>query len=239
MVFNEEAKAGRDVSDVQRLQSLAGSEATLSFVGPRGKSLAFEGRNPERGLLRFALRPEIDESGEYIIRWPVWHDIPEHWEVRLRDGVTGDEVDMRAQNYWHFSIQTGSGDSLQNKGRGRTMLPKKLTTKQEEKARFRITVRTNGGMNSVEVPETFALEQNYPNPFNPSTSIPYALPRRAEVRITVYNVLGQRLRTLVDGERAAGSHEVQFDGSNLASGLYFYRIKVGSYSETRSMTLIK
>jgi hypothetical protein len=89
------------------------------------------------------------------------------------------------------------------------------------------------------LPRLFALEQNYPNPFNPSTTIRYSLPHRSQVLLTVYNTLGQQVATLVQGEQEAGSYEVKFDGSGLASGVYFYRIQAGSYVETRKLVLIR
>ncbi|HMK39353.1 MAG TPA: aryl-sulfate sulfotransferase [Bacteroidota bacterium] len=74
-------------------------------------------------------------------------------------------------------------------------------------------------------PQAFALEQNFPNPFNPSTEIRYALPRRAQVSLEVFNTLGQQVSTLVNGTEESGFHEVRFDGSNFASGVYYYRLR--------------
>lgn len=93
----------------------------------------------------------------------------------------------------------------------------------------------------TELPFDFALEQNYPNPFNPSTTIEFSLAKVENVRLSVYNVLGQRVATLLSGESMqAGPHTVTFDASNLTSGMYFYRIDAGStYSKTRTMMLLK
>jgi hypothetical protein len=76
------------------------------------------------------------------------------------------------------------------------------------------------------LPANFVLEQNYPNPFNPSTKIKYRVPVRGSVNLKVINSLGQEIATLVHEEKAAGTYEKDFDASNLASGIYFYRIKL-------------
>ncbi len=93
------------------------------------------------------------------------------------------------------------------------------------------------------LPERFELGHNYPNPFNPSTIIPYQLPASTRVRLEVFNILGQRVTTLVDGERAAGFHTARWDatdaaGRAVAAGVYFYRLKGGGVHLTRRMVLI-
>jgi hypothetical protein len=94
-------------------------------------------------------------------------------------------------------------------------------------------------MSSTEVPEMFELEQNYPNPFNPSTTIKYELPRTSQVSLTVFDILGREVSVLVNDRRDAGVYEVKFDGSNLASGVYFYRIQAGDFTQTKRLLLLK
>ena len=92
---------------------------------------------------------------------------------------------------------------------------------------------------AVTRPELHVLCQNYPNPFNPSTTIRYGLPSRSQVIVTVFNTLGQSVSILMDGEQEAGYHEVRFDGSNLPSGVYFYRMQAGSHTETKKLLLVR
>jgi hypothetical protein len=87
-------------------------------------------------------------------------------------------------------------------------------------------------------PQTFSLEQNFPNPFNPTTSIVYHLADESFVTVRVYDILGQEVATLVEGTGTRGTHRVLFDASGIPSGVYFYRLQAGAYSETRKLMLI-
>lgn len=87
--------------------------------------------------------------------------------------------------------------------------------------------------------DTFELEQNYPNPFNPSTTIKYNLVEGAHVRLEVYDVLGRKVATLVDGEQSVGSYQEVFDATGLSSGIYLYRLQAGDFTRIAKMTLTK
>ncbi len=94
------------------------------------------------------------------------------------------------------------------------------------------------------IPNEFKLNNNYPNPFNPTTVISYDLPTKAKVKLEVYNVLGQHIKTLIDEEQTAGQYEVVWDsnnqnGSRVASGVYFYRLKADSFIQSKKMILLK
>ena len=89
------------------------------------------------------------------------------------------------------------------------------------------------------VPSDFTLGQNYPNPFNPATQIRFTLPDAAPVRLTVFDLLGREVRVLVDGEMAAGTHDVRFEAGTLASGTYLYRLETPAQTFTKQMVLMK
>jgi hypothetical protein len=89
------------------------------------------------------------------------------------------------------------------------------------------------------IPDKYLLEQNYPNPFNPTTSIKYSVSSIQNVKLTVFNMLGKEVATLVNERQKPGEYEVKFDGTNLPSGVYYYKIVSGDYSEVRKMVLIK
>ncbi len=88
-------------------------------------------------------------------------------------------------------------------------------------------------------PSTFALYSNYPNPFNPSTKIRYAISKTAFTTLKVYSVLGQEVATLINEEKAPGVYEINFDGLNLTSGTYLYKLQAGNFVETKKMILLK
>jgi parallel beta-helix repeat protein len=89
------------------------------------------------------------------------------------------------------------------------------------------------------IPTKFSLSQNYPNPFNPKTIINYQLPMASDVELSIYNLLGQKVATLFNGRQMAGSHQVQWDASGFASGIYYYRIQAGEFQDVKKMVLIK
>jgi len=106
-------------------------------------------------------------------------------------------------------------------------------------ASFSLDDADNSGL-----PATFALAQNYPNPFNPTTEISFSLPTNSYVELDIFNVLGQKVRSLVNQDMTAGDHVVQWDGRNsggatVSSGVYFYRIAAGDFTDTKKMMMLK
>ncbi len=89
------------------------------------------------------------------------------------------------------------------------------------------------------IPNEYSLYQNYPNPFNPSTTITYELPKASFVTLKVFDMLGREIKSLVNGYKSQGKYSVNFNASNLASGVYFYKIESGEYSSIKKMLLLK
>ncbi len=99
----------------------------------------------------------------------------------------------------------------------------------------KIVIAQNGSLR----PSAFSLHQNYPNPFNPTTVLSYTLPEDTHIKLSVYNILGSEVAVLADGVEAAGDHQVVFDATNLASGMYYYRLEAGQSVQVQKMTLLK
>ena len=102
-----------------------------------------------------------------------------------------------------------------------------------------IDIPTNLDKFEEKLPRIFALNQNYPNPFNPVTMINYQIPMINDVELSIYNILGQKVATLVNERKQAGYHQVEWDASGLASGIYYYRIEAGEFQDVKKMILIK
>ena len=112
---------------------------------------------------------------------------------------------------------------------------------------YKLIPRTNsdfvGVVTSVDdqlvAPQEYSLKQNYPNPFNPTTTIEYSMPEAGIVKVSIYNILGQEITTLVNQFKSQGSHKVTFDAKNLPSGIYFYKMESNSFVQTKKLMLLK
>jgi hypothetical protein len=117
---------------------------------------------------------------------------------------------------------------------------KEREQRSEEDIRLLIKYESVQSDNFSIVPKQFSLSQNYPNPFNPVTKIAYNIPFDAKVKLVVYDILGREIVRLINDElKIAGSYTIEFNGTNLPSGVYFYRLESGNYKESKKMVLIK
>ena len=160
------------------------------------------------------------------LRWTLWKTLPDGWTTVLVDEEEGVAVPLLEQE--SYAVQTGA--KAPNLRRFTVLAgPPEFVQKQS----------------SIPVqPVEFALSQNYPNPFNPSTTVEYALPKNGRVRLTLYNLLGQRIRTLLDQDQKKGYHKVVWDGDNdrglrASSGIYIYRLEFLDRVAVRKLVLVK
>lgn len=153
-----------------------------------------------------------------------------------------------------FEIQCNNGEEFQSiafiEGKGNSTQPTsysyKLTENKAGKFTYRLkqidfdgTVNYSKEIEVVVAPSQFAISQNYPNPFNPSTTINYQLAEKCKVELKVYDIIGKEITTLVNDVQDAGYYKVNFNANDLASGIYFYKIQAGRFSQTKRMVLVK
>jgi flagellar hook assembly protein FlgD len=89
------------------------------------------------------------------------------------------------------------------------------------------------------IPKNYELQQNYPNPFNPNTTISFNLPKATNINLSIYDINGQLVSKLIDGQVSSGFHKVNWNASNYSSGVYFYKLTTNGFSDTKKMMLVK
>ena len=173
------------------------------------------------------------EAGSYEIELYAAGADPEEDEALLRFFLDVEDLAGAAG----FALATGYLEGLESDDLpgidlmvalpdGQTLFPQDITSAGDDEF-------------ASDQPRQVKLSQNYPNPFNPNTTIEYQLPENSHVELTVYNSLGQKVQTLVDQQVQAGSHQVTFDGSDLSSGVYIYRLEADGQVISNQMTLVK
>jgi hypothetical protein len=156
-------------------------------------------------------------------------------ESGYKDVILLEDIMGRERATWRIYVTFSPQD--QPPGRGDTVL---VVTRKG--LSYHDTLTLGDLLSTVatgpNVPGSYALEQNFPNPFNPSTSITYAIGAAGFVTLKVYDILGREVSTLVSERQSAGSHGARFDGTHLASGVYFYRLQSGAFTDTKKLLLI-
>tara|TARA_R110001599_G_scaffold69410_3_gene195353 strand:- start:102724 stop:110232 length:7509 start_codon:yes stop_codon:yes gene_type:complete len=174
----------------------------------------------------------IPISGDFKIRGINLDNIPDEWLISLIDNETDEEIDLINQEEYTFFHSTKSKAKVANPNTKQKVIRKKVGD-----ARFTLKITTEEI--ELNIPEQPFLSQNYPNPFNPTTTIPFGLDVDSQISLIVYDILGRKVATLIDGKRPAGVYNEVFIGSHLASGVYFYRLSTDSQIYTKRFTLIK
>ena len=168
-----------------------------------------------------------------------------NWVTATEVNNYGFDVLRQAQNdndWTKIGFVTGNGNS--NSPKNYSFVDDNVTS---GKFSYRLKQIDNDGQfeysKTIEVdfgtPSKFELSQNYPNPFNPSTTIRFSLPAAGNVKLTLFDILGQEIKTLANEFKEAGVHTLNFDASELNSGLYIYKLESGTFVQAKKMTLIK
>jgi hypothetical protein len=180
---------------------------------------------------------ETTESGNYTFSWSLPSNSPAGVTYYLRDTKTESLTELEDGGRYSFSLSESEVAPVEKTLTGERNINAKegaVTTH-----RFELIATMNELNTGMELPTDISLKQNYPNPFNPTTVIEYQLPQSAQVRLQVYDMAGRQVAELVNEQVSAGSHTINFDASNLSSGVYMYRLQAGTTMLTRKLTVVK
>ncbi|MEO1022159.1 MAG: BspA family leucine-rich repeat surface protein, partial [Bacteroidota bacterium] len=245
--FQDGGKPGRDVYDGLTLASLDTTYLQLFTLTEEHQALTINVLPPEpEKEYRLPLELAGRGFGETAELTFTGLEAFEGWDITLVDIETGQEYDITSGDTLTVHIEPGQVPA-KAKGSLGTATPQAVKTSTSRYELVLVSPGYEEGADGPELPTEVALSQNYPNPFNPATIIKYALPGRSDVRLEVYDIVGRKVATLVNGEpQSAGRYEVRFDASTLASGMYLYRLETLSAGGTggnkilvRKMMLIK
>ena len=252
--FHPEADTAWDIRDAKKLRPLSTSYVTMGFIG----SLDDKSVEQSQISLPFDLSEEIripvntgssdNVAGTFRIEAHAIENLPEDWTVKLRDEANQKSVNLAEEEMLvELNNATDAGnqskswsEAITQTRRIASLLEDQDFATSSDKLYLMIYPPGNDPNEAgPEIPQELSLSQNYPNPFNPITQIEYGLPEEADVTLTVYDIMGRQVKTLVDQQQQPGRYEVSLDGSGLASGNYIYRLRAGNESITKTMTLIK
>ncbi len=198
---------------------------------PGSPQLALRIPGEENRLRRSDYRPPLEDGATWFVEFSESGDHPRNLII--------DDIEQIPDNYKAVLV-LDNGRNFELKDNFEIELPVDVRS-----ARLIIgrEAYTSNEISSI-LPGEYSLSQNYPNPFNPETSIDFALPEAGKVELEIYNVLGQRVNSLVDEQMPAGYHTVTWDGTDsrgvkVASGVYFYRLSAGKFNAYRKMLLVK
>ncbi len=241
IMFSDEGLKGKDMLDAYRLLPMTSSFIEMHTLLDNGTELAINSLpNDFNSRLFIPIHIEsfergVPQSEELTFVWGDLRSIPEDWILTLIDNETGNEINLMEENSYTFFHSTRAKVApTTNPSSPNFSIRTKAST---QSTRFTLKVSTE--QIERDVPEEIFLSQNYPNPFNPTTTIPFGLNEDSNVELVVYDILGRKIRTLVDGPRTAGRYEVPFNSRELASGVYFYRLTTNDKTLLKKFTLIK
>lgn len=171
-------------------------------------------------------------------RWDFVDTLPEHWDIEFVDAEIGKSINMKKESSYSFYERSGIvRDGISDSDLSFRQI------KPDDYSRFFVRISPTGNLgvfeSEAESPESIELKQNYPNPFNPTTTIGFYLPVATDVRIGIYNVVGQQVGLLADDRLSAGDHSISWNALDMPSGVYIVQLEAMNTVQTRKITLIK
>lgn len=239
LVFNSEGTVNTDIHDAFKLHSI--NNNSISLYSLSGKDKLMKNVLPYDLGNTMEIPIVFDANGreELRLEWDRLDIVPDNWNITLKDRKLNKEINLRSASDYRFTVTTD--DSPNSLVKNSTGSPLNKERFGREEPRFTLTVRPGnvGPATNPDIPESVKLNPNYPNPFNPATTINYELKEDSEVLLSIWNIVGQRVVTLVDGMKEAGQHTATWNASEMPSGIYIAQLEVGGQVFIRKMTLIK
>lgn len=243
IMFDERAMLDEDPFDAYKLASLNSEYLSLGSSVGSGTSMDIQALPTDFEEIEIDLNiTGSDLNGEFSLSWEE-KSIPVDWSIVLLDRELNTEYGLSTLSSISFELNQSKGKE-DTRNDATPQAPIQVLGKAkgvQNRFALRITVETSVSNELVSnLPKQVELNQNYPNPFNPSTSIAFGLPTSGNVTLEVFDLLGRKVATLLQGEnKTAGRHTINFDASRLSSGMYIYRLKAGNSAVTKKLTLIK
>lgn len=242
------ASYGKDARDALRLLPF-GTDTYLTFYSTLENGMQLSINNLPR---KFGKKVSIPVhvggfknndplNGTYTISWPDFGAIPDEWTLKLRDNENGKTINLRKREFYSFDVSQSqkkkatAAKDISNYSL--TAPPQTARRKSDSKERFSLII--NPGNEIPGIPNTYKLNSNYPNPFSKNTNIRFATPKKGPVKIMIYDILGRKVKTLVDRTFSAAHHEISWTPDKLASGVYICVMEAGGKQFSRKLTYIK
>ncbi|MFA5669496.1 MAG: T9SS type A sorting domain-containing protein [Balneolaceae bacterium] len=176
-------------------------------------------------------------NGTYTLRVSKWKDVPIDFVPVLEDLFENKEYELNPSWSLKFDYTNNLSEPQETfynqPDISKPFKEKRFVLKLVPKSKFGVVEEEK------ELPQTLVLHQNYPNPFNPLTTISFYIPDAAEVKLSVFNIVGQPVAELIYSSLAKGEHKIEWDATDIPSGMYIYQLEVGTKIMTRKMTLVK
>lgn len=241
LTFNNRGNVGLDRYDAFKLFSL--NPEALNLYSLSGDLKLMKNVLPVDEEFSLEIPVDFDAPGRESLTmvWNGLDDIPDRWSVSLFDTKLNKEIDLRSVSDYRFDILGINGDTgiSDNYTFSKPQLNKSKSKSEPPRFILSISSAVSGEIDTGEIPESVKLNPNYPNPFNPATTISYELKEDSEVLLSIWNIVGQKVVTLVDGMKEAGEHTANWNASEMPSGIYIAQLEVSGEVFIRKMTLIK